>query len=63
MQVMIVLMLGSMFMLPIFVFRSQLPGKIEIFGTHLGIQIVVYSTAVSVLVRLFILLVLLNIAL
>jgi hypothetical protein len=61
-QAMIVLMLGSMFMLPIFAFRSQLPGKIAIFGTRLGIQIVAYSTAISVFVRLFILLVLLNIA-
>jgi hypothetical protein len=61
-QAMIVLMLGSMFMLPIFAFRSQLPGKIAIFGTRLGTQIVVYSTAISVFVRLFILLVLLNIA-
>jgi hypothetical protein len=61
-QAMIVLMLGSMFMLPIFAFRSQLPGKIAIFGTRLGIQIVAYSTAISVFVRFFILLVLLNIA-
>ncbi len=61
-QAMIVLMLGSMFMLPIFAFRSQLPGKIAIFGTRLGFQIVAYSTAISVFVRLLILLVLLSIA-
>lgn len=60
-QAMIVLMLGSMFMLPIFAIRSQLPGKVAIFGTKLGFQIVGYSTAISVLVRLFILLVLLSI--
>jgi hypothetical protein len=59
-QAMIVLMLGSMFMLPIFALRSQVPQKIAIFGTHLGIQIVAYSTAISVFVRLLILLVLLG---
>lgn len=61
-QAMILLMLGSMFMLPIFALRSQLPGKIAIFGTQLGLQIVIYSTAISVFVRLVILLVLLSIA-
>lgn len=61
-QAMIVLMLGSMFMLPVFALRSQLPNKVAIFGTRLGVQIVVYSTAISVLVRLVILLLLLSIA-
>lgn len=61
-QAMIVLMLGSMFMLPIYAIRSQLPGKIAIFGTQLGFQIVIYSTVISVFVRLAILLVLLSIA-
>ncbi|MGB9928446.1 MAG: nucleoside recognition domain-containing protein [Methanosarcina sp.] len=61
-QAMIVLMLGSMFMLPIFAIRSQLPGKIAIFGTRLGTRIVLYSTSISILVRLIILLVLLSIA-
>jgi hypothetical protein len=60
-QAMIVLMLGSMFMLPIFALRSQVPQKIAIFGTRLGIKIVAYSTAISVLVRLLILLILLSI--
>jgi hypothetical protein len=60
-QAMIVLMLGSMFMLPIYGLRSQLPGKVAIFGAQLGLQIVVYSTAISVLVRLAILLILLSI--
>jgi hypothetical protein len=61
-QAMIVLMLGSMFMLPIFAIRSHLPGKVAIFGTKLGFQIVGYSTAISVFVRLAILLALLSIA-
>jgi hypothetical protein len=59
-QAMIVLMLGSMFMLPIFAVRSQLPRKVAIFGTRLGVQIVAYSTAISILVRLVILLILLS---
>jgi hypothetical protein len=59
-QAMIVLMLGSMFMLPIFAIRSQLPRKVAIFGTRLGIQIVAYSTAISILVRLVILVILLR---
>ncbi|AKB50459.1 membrane protein, putative [Methanosarcina barkeri str. Wiesmoor] len=61
-QAMIVLMLGSTFMLPIFALRSQLPRKIAIFGTQLGLQIVIYSMAISVFVRLAILLVLLSIS-
>lgn len=59
-QAMIVLMLGSMFMLPIFAIRSQLPRKVAIFGTRLGFQIVAYSTAMSIIVRLVILLLLLS---
>ncbi len=59
-QAMIVLMLGSMFMLPIFAIRSQLPQKIAIFGTRLGVRIVLYSTLISVLVRLVLLVILLN---
>lgn len=59
-QAMIVLMLGSMFMLPIFAIRSQLPRKVAIFGARLGVQIVAYSTAISILVRLVILLILLS---
>ncbi|RXA16942.1 nucleoside recognition protein [Methanosarcina sp. MSH10X1] len=61
-QAMIVLMLGSMFMLPIFALRSQIPSKVAIFGTRLGVQIVVYSTVISLLVRLAILLLLLSAA-
>ena len=59
-QAMIVLMLGSMFMLPIFAIRSQLPRKVAIFGTRLGVQIVAYSTSISILVRFAILLILLS---
>lgn len=61
-QAMIVLMLGSMFMLPIFAVRSQLPGKVAIFGTKLGLQIVGYSTTISVVVRFFLLLGLLSVS-
>lgn len=61
-QAMIVLMLGSMFMLPIFALRSQLPKKVAIFGPRLGFQIVAYSTGMSVLVRLLILIALLSLA-
>lgn len=61
-QAMIVLMLGSMFMLPIFALRSQLPSKVAIFGARLGVQIVVYSTAISVFVRFAFLLLLLSMA-
>ncbi|AKB19868.1 MULTISPECIES: nucleoside recognition domain-containing protein [unclassified Methanosarcina] len=60
-QAMIVLMLGSMFMLPVFAIRSQLPKKVAIFGTRLGVQIVVYSTTLSIIVRLVVLLLLLGI--
>lgn len=61
-QAMIVLMLGSMFMLPIFALRSQVPKKVAIFGPRLGFQIVAYSTGMSILVRFVILLGLLSIA-
>lgn len=59
-QAMIVLMLGSMFMLPIFALRSQLPKKVALFGPRLGFRIVAYSTGMSILVRLVILLMLLG---
>lgn len=61
-QAMIVLMLGSMFMLPIFSIRTLLPRYISIFGARTGIGIVTFSTGISVLVRFVILLVLLSIA-
>jgi hypothetical protein len=61
-QAMIILMLGSMFMLPIFSIRSLLPRYISIFGAKTGIGIVTFSTSINVLVRFVILLVLLSIA-
>lgn len=61
-QAMIVLMLGSMFMLPLFAMRGLLPRYIAIFGPSLGPKIVVFSTGMSILVRFAILLVLLRIA-
>ena len=61
-QAMIVLMLGSMFMLPIFSVRTLLPRYISIFGTRTGISIVAFSTGISIIVRFVILLVLLSIA-
>jgi len=60
-QAMIVLMLGSMFMLPLFAARSLLPRYVGLFGPRLGVGIVLFSTGVSILVRLAILLVLLAI--
>ncbi len=58
-QAMIVLMLGSMFMLPLFAARSQIPRYVGLFGPRLGVGIVVLSTGMSILVRFAILLVLL----
>lgn len=61
-QAMIVLMLGSMFMLPIFAVRTILPRYISIFGPRIGVRIVAFSTGISMLVRFSVLLVLLNLA-
>ncbi|WP_340818891.1 nucleoside recognition protein [Methanolobus sp. WCC4] len=61
-QAMIVLMLGSMFMLPMFSIRTLLPRYISIFGARVGIRIVAFSTGISILVRFCILLILLSIA-
>jgi hypothetical protein len=61
-QAMIVLMLGSMFMLPVFSIRSLLPRYISIFGPRIGIRIVAFSTGISILVRFCVLVVLLSIA-
>ncbi len=58
-QAMIVLMLGSMFMLPLFAARSLLPRYVGLFGPRLGVGIVLFSTGMSVLVRFVILLILL----
>ncbi|MDK2892324.1 nucleoside recognition domain-containing protein [Methanohalophilus sp.] len=61
-QAMIVLMLGSMFMLPIFAFRTILPRYVALFGPKLGAKIVTLSTGISIIVRFCILVVLLMIA-
>lgn len=61
-QAMIVLMLGSMFMLPVFSVRTLLPRYISIFGARIGIRIVFISTGISVLVRFIMLVILLMIA-
>lgn len=59
-QALIVLMLGSMFMLPIFAARSMVPNYTAIFGMRLGFSVVVFSTGISILVRLLFLIVLLR---
>jgi hypothetical protein len=61
-QAMIVLMLGSMFMLPVFALRSMVPNYTAIFGPRLGLSVVVVSTGISILVRLAFLLAFLKIA-
>lgn len=61
-QAMIVLMLGSMFMLPVFALRSMVPNYTALFGPRLGLSVVVVSTGISILVRLAFLLVFLRIA-
>ncbi|WP_129598553.1 nucleoside recognition domain-containing protein [Methanohalophilus profundi] len=60
-QAMIVIMLGSMFMLPIFSIRTLLPRYISIFGPKLGVKIVTISTGMSILIRFTILIILLSI--
>lgn len=61
-QAMIVLMLGSMFMLPIFALRSMVPNYTALFGPRLGLSVVVISTGISIFVRLAFLLAFLRIA-
>ncbi len=58
-QAMVVLMLGSMFMLPILSMRAILPRYVSIFGPRLGVKIVTLSTGISIAVRFVILMVLL----
>ncbi|HSD58804.1 MAG TPA: nucleoside recognition protein, partial [Methanotrichaceae archaeon] len=60
-QAMIVLMLGSMFMLPVFALRSMVPNYTALFGPRLGLSVVVISTGISILVRLAFLLAFLRI--
>ncbi len=61
-QAMIVLMLGSMFMLPVFALRSMVPNYTALFGARLGLSVVVVSTGISILVRLAFLLAFLRMA-
>ncbi len=60
-QAMIVLMLGSMFMLPVFALRSMAPNYTALFGPRLGLSVVAVSTGISILVRLVFLLAFLRI--
>lgn len=61
-QAMIVLMLGSMLMLPVFALRSMVPNYTALFGPKLGLSVVAVSTGISILVRLAFLLAFLRIA-
>jgi hypothetical protein len=61
-QAMIVLMLGSMLMLPVFALRSMVPNYTALFGPKLGLSVVAVSTGISILVRLAFLLAFLKIA-
>jgi hypothetical protein len=59
-QALVVLMLGSMFMLPVFALRSMVPNYIALFGPRLGLSVVAISTGISMLVRLAFLLIFLR---
>jgi hypothetical protein len=61
-KALIVLMLGSMFMLPFYSIRSLMPNYTSVFGMRLGLSLVVISTGISVLVRLLVLIVLMVLA-
>jgi hypothetical protein len=61
-QAMIVLMLGSMFMLPVFALRSMVPNYTALFGPRLGLSVVVFSTGISMLVRMIFLVAFLKMA-
>lgn len=54
-QALIVLMLGSMFMLPVYAIKSLMPNYTSVFGMRLGLSLVVVSTGINVLVRLLVL--------
>lgn len=51
-KALIVLMLGSMFMLPFIALRSQIPNYASVFGMHMGVSLVAISTVISIIVRL-----------
>jgi hypothetical protein len=54
-----VLMLGSLFMLPFYSLRSLLPNYTGVFGLRLGLSLVFVSTSISLLVRMSVLVALL----
>ncbi len=54
-KALMVLMLGSLFMLPVYSIRSLMPNYTSVFGMRLGFSLVAVSTAISVLVRLMVL--------
>jgi hypothetical protein len=54
-----VLMLGSLFMLPFYSLRSLLPNYTGVFGMKLGLSLVLVSTSISMLVRFSVLVALL----
>lgn len=58
-KALIVLMLGSLFMLPFYSLRSLLPNYTSVFGIKLGMSLVIISTGISVAVRLSVLVALL----
>jgi hypothetical protein len=58
-KALMVLMLGSMFMLPVFTIRSTLPNYTSIFGVKLGVSLTAVSAGISIMVRLLVLLLLL----
>jgi len=58
-KALIVLMLGSLFMLPFYSLRSLLPNYTSVFGMKLGLSLVIISTVISVAVRLSVLMMLL----
>jgi len=59
MKALMVLMLGSLFMLPAYSVRSLIPNYTSVFGMKLGLSLVITSTVISVLVRLIVLVMLL----
>lgn len=58
-KALIVLMLGSLFMLPFYSLRSLLPNYTSVFGMRIGLSLVMVSTFISVMVRISVLLMLL----
>lgn len=59
MKALMVLMLGSLFMLPVFSIRSTLPNYTSIFGMRLGLSLTMASASIGILVRLMVLILLL----